>query len=83
MAKGNRAAIDIHFFWIDSQLFHLKSSVLQNPFHLQATDHSKGLGCKGLIELPEVDLVNRPASFCKSGSYCGDWSGAHERGFDT
>ena len=25
MAKGNRAAIDIHFLWIDSQLFHLLS----------------------------------------------------------
>ena len=25
MDKGNRAAIDIHFLWINSQLFHLKS----------------------------------------------------------
>ena len=83
MAKGNRTTVDIHFLWIDSQLFHLKSSVLRNPFHLQATDHSKGLGCKGLIELPEVDLVNCPASFCKSGSYCGDRSSTHESRFNT
>ena len=49
----------------------------------KSTHHSKGLRCKGLIELPQVDLVNCPASFCKSGSYCGDWSGTHESRFDA